>query len=65
MLIQSRSGNAHQHLIKSSSSWENERGFCEILSVVSIVYPVGYVPAFLCELAKGAAVDKCVLPNVQ
>lgn len=65
MLVQLRSGNPHQHLIKSSSSRENERGFCEILSVVSTVYTVGYLPAFLCELARGPAVDTHVLPNVQ
>lgn len=65
MLSQLRSGNPHQHLIKSISSQENERGFCEILSVVSIVYTAGYLPAFLCELAKGPAVDTRVLPNLQ
>lgn len=65
MLVQSRSGNPPHHLIESSSSWENERGFCEILSVVSVVYTVGYLSAFLFELAKGPAVDTRVLPNVQ
>lgn len=65
MLVQSKSGNPHQHLIKSSSSQENERGFCEIFSVDSAVYTVGYLPAFLCELAKGPAVDTHMLPNVQ
>lgn len=65
MLVHSRSGNPHQHLIKSRSSWENERGFCEILSGVSIVYTVGYLPTFVGELAKGPAVDISMLPNVQ
>lgn len=61
MLLQSVSRDPHQHLIKSSHSWENERGFCEILHVVSVVYTVGYLPAFLCELAKGPAADNtCV-----
>jgi len=57
MLVQSRSGNPHQDLIKSSFSQENETGFCEIVSIVSVVYTVGYLPPILCELAKGSAAD--------